>query len=152
MILKSKPDIRERVLERGFRYPSNMELIMLLLGTGTKKYPVEELASKVLDILDSTDVNDLPCELQKISGIGEGKALSIAAALEFGRRRTSHLQAVIKHPTDIIPFVQMYAMKTQEHFLSIVLSGAFEILKINVVSVGTINKTIIHPQIGRAHV
>ena len=32
--MKDKPDIREKVLENGLSYPTNKELINLLLGSG----------------------------------------------------------------------------------------------------------------------
>ena len=41
-----KPDVREKVLEKGLSYPSNKELIMLLLGSGQKGKPVNILADK----------------------------------------------------------------------------------------------------------
>ena len=37
-------------------------------------------------------------------------------------------------------------MQNQEHFLCITLNGGHEILQIRVVSVGTINQTIVHPR------
>lgn len=141
-----KPDIRERVLERGLLYPTDEELVMLILGSGTKKDNVIQLSEKVVNIVDTTRHENLVSELVKLNGIGKCKALSIAAAVEFGRRRNSHLQAKIRCPSDIIPYLQNYAIKSQEHFVTVCLSGAHEILTINVTSVGTLNKTLIHPR------
>lgn len=146
-LLKSlKPDLRERVLSRGLLYPTDEELIMLIIGSGTKEDKVENLAAKIIRTVDTAKTDDLVNQLLKIKGVGNSRALAVAAAVEFGRRRTCHLEAKIRCPNDIIPYVQNYAIKSQEHFITVCLSGAHEILNINVASVGTINKAIIHPR------
>ena len=52
----------------------------------------------------------------------------------------------IKTPEDLIPFVTHYTLTKQEHFLSVMLSGANEIIDIHVASVGTVNYTVVHPR------
>ncbi|QTQ11255.1 DNA repair protein RadC [Treponema parvum] len=141
-----KPNIRELVLKKGFDYPSDKELIMLLLGSGTRGIPVDELSEKIASMLNTINYPDLVPELLKIKGVGTGRALALAAAIELGRRKTRHLKAVIKQPSDIIPFIKHYALEQKEHFLCITLNGAHEIIKIHVTSVGTLNKTLIHPR------
>ena len=141
-----KPDVREKTLEHGISFPFDEELIMLILGSGTKKLPVELMASKIMEILDSSDEDKLVENLLKIKGIGEGKALAIAAAIELGRRRSNHLKAPIRTPQDVIPFVRNYAVSQKEHFLVITLNGGHEIIQIHCVSVGTLNRTLIHPR------
>ena len=144
--MKVKPNIREEVLIKGITYPSNTELIMILLGTGSKKNPVKQLAKKVEEKILQTTSDNLIEELIKLDGIGPSKAVSIAAAIELGRRQNNHSGQQIKKPTDLIPFVQHYSMETQEHFIVITLNGAHEIIKIKTISVGTINRTVVHPR------
>lgn len=146
MEINLKPDLRERVLTRGFTYPTDEELIMMIIGSGTKNIPVEILSQKILNVIDKTDRDKLISELLKIRGVGVSKALAVASAVEFGRRRTCHLEARVKCANDVLPFVQSYAMKMQEHFLTVSLSGAHEIISINVTSVGTVNNAMIHPR------
>ena len=141
-----KPDVREKTLEHGISFPFDEELIMLILGSSTKKLPIELMASKIMEILDSSDEDKLVENLLKIKGIGEGKALAIAAAIELGRRRSNHLKAPIRTPQDVIPFVRNYAVSHKEHFLVITLNGGHEIIQIHCVSVGTLNRTLIHPR------
>jgi DNA repair protein RadC len=64
----------------------------------------------------------------------------------LGRRLNGHLSVQIRGPKDLIPLVQHYAMQPQEHFLSISLNGAHEILQIRVVGVGGLNRTMIQPR------
>lgn len=143
---KVKPNIREKTIKYGLGYPFDVELVMLILGSGTKNVPVEILARKIVACLDASDEKDYVNNLMAIPGIGEGKALSIAAALELGKRRSCHFGALIQTPSDVVPFVKNYAMSSKEHFLAIILNGGHNIIKISVVSIGTVNQTLIHPR------
>lgn len=119
---------------------------MLILGSGTKQVPIETMSEKIIDVLDSSDVNDIVKNLMNIKGVGESKALAVAAALELGRRRSRHLRAPIKTPEDILSFVRNYSVSQKEHFLVVTLNGGHEIIQIHCVSIGTLNKTLIHPR------
>ena len=139
-------DLRERVFARGLSYPSDPELLMLVLGSGTKDLPVEEIAYKMADMIDSVGRENLVDSFLKIPGVGLGKALAVAAALEFGRRRAANINAVVRTPQDLLPFIKQYAYKSAEHFIAVSLSGAHEILGQKVVAVGNGNSAIINPR------
>lgn len=139
-----KLDVREKALEHGLSYLFDEELIMAILGSGTQKMPVEKMALKILDTLNASNKENVVENLLRLEGVGTGKALAIAAALELGRRRNNHLKAPIRNPQDIIPFVRTYTVTMKEHFLVVTLNGGHEIINIHVVSVGTLNKSIIH--------
>lgn len=139
-------DLRERVFARGLAYPSDAELLMLVLGSGTKDLPVEEIAYKMADVIDVSGRDNLVDNFLKIPGVGLGKALAVAAALEFGRRKAANLNAVVDKPEDLLPFIQQYAYKSSEHFITVSLSGAREILSQKVVAVGNSNSAIINPR------
>lgn len=140
---ENKPEIRELTMRNGMSYPSDEELIMLLLGSGTKKTPVERLAKKVAAVVAASNSEHLIENLMRIDGIGQNKALTIAAALEFGRRMNRNPQAVVTTPKDVIPFIQNYAMQPFEHFLCISLNGAREIISIRVVCTGSGNMAVL---------
>ncbi|MBQ9630946.1 MAG: DNA repair protein RadC [Treponema sp.] len=142
----SHPDVREQVLKRGFSYPSDDELVMLILGSGTKDFPIQRLARDVVKKMYTADSKDLVQELASIKGMGMSKSLAIAAAIELGRRRSLHLNAIIRHPSDVVTFVKNYSVLPKEHFICITLNGGHEIIKIRVVTVGTINRTLVHPR------
>ena len=143
---KKKPDVREKALEHGFSFLFDEELIMLILGSGTKQLPVEEMAGRIEAVLDDCDFEETVENLLRVKGVGQGKALAVAAALELGRRRSNHLRAPIKSPYDIVPFLKNYAVSEKEHFLLVTLNGGHEIIQIHVISVGTLNRTLIHPR------
>ena len=141
-----QPNIRELTLLNGISYPDDEELIMLILGKGTKNNPIETLAEKVTKTINSSNEEELIPNLKKIDGMGESRALIIAAALELGRRRRGILRSSINAPKDVIPFLQHYTLMPTEHFITVTVNGAKEILSTRVVSVGTINKALIHPR------
>ena len=143
---KIKPDVREKALEHGFSFLFDEELVMLILGSGTRQMPVELMAERIVGILYDFDAEKVVENLVRLNGVGLGKALAVAAALELGRRRSCHLRAPIKSPTDIVPFVKNYAVCDKEHFLLVTLNGGHEIIQIHVITVGTLNRTLIHPR------
>ena len=81
---KEKPGVREKALSHGMDFPDDIELVMLILGTGTKKMPISTMAKKIVETLDSSNSDQLVQNLVSLQGVGEGKALAIAAALELG--------------------------------------------------------------------
>ena len=144
--MSNKPNIREKTLKYGLGYPVDEELVMLILGTGNRQMPVQTMAKKIVDVLNAGESGDVVERLLKMKGIGQGKALAIAAALELGKRRSCHLGAHIRTPSDLIPFVNHFAMSEKEHFLSVTLNGGHDIIQIHVVAVGTCNRLSVHPR------
>ena len=143
---KTKPDIRELTIERGLGYPSDEELLMLILNKGTRECPVEQLAHKAMKVINTSNPEDLVERLTLIDGIGYAKALALAAAVEIGRRRNCYLKSVITSPLDILPYVKHFSLEQREHFVSIALNGSREIIEEHVVSVGTSKRTMVHPR------
>ena len=144
--MNNKPDIREKALKFGLGYPMDYELVMLILGAGNRQMSVEEMSKKIVDVLDCGNNDDMVERLLKMKGIGQSKALAVAAAIELGKRRTCHLGAHIRSPCDVIPFVNHYAMNGKEHFLAVTLNGGHNIIQIHVVSIGTTNSAVAHPR------
>ncbi|HHU36505.1 MAG TPA: DNA repair protein RadC [Treponema sp.] len=141
-----KPKIREQLKLRGARYLSDYELVALTLRTGTQKMPVIPLAHRVTRVLDTANETLTLQALSALDGMGDTKAGTILAALELGRRYSGILLQKIHNPTDVYPLVQHYADRNQEHFICISLNGAHEVLAVRVVSIGILNKTIVHPR------
>ena len=81
---------REKALQKGVSSLSDTELIAILLRIGNLDETAVQLAQKImkqvsnnLNTLGKLSIN----ELMKFNGVGEAKAISIAAALELGRRK-----------------------------------------------------------------
>lgn len=81
---------REKLMTKGKASLSNAEILAILIGSGTKNQSAVELSKLILDkfennlsLLSKQSIK----ELMQFKGIGEAKAITIAAALELGRRR-----------------------------------------------------------------
>jgi len=137
---------REKLKAGGPASLSDGELLAILLNTGIRGKNVKALAGDLLGLLDRN--KDIPSirEISKLSGIGFAKACSVAAMLEFGRRRYGSFSARIKQPSDIFTLVRHYADRKQERFISLSLNGAHEVLAVRIVTIGLVNKTIVHPR------
>lgn len=81
---------REKLLHKGRSVLSDAELVAILIGSGSRKESAVELAKRILASVNH-NLNELGKlsvkQLMQFKGIGEAKAVSIAAALEIGRRR-----------------------------------------------------------------
>jgi DNA repair protein RadC len=137
---------REKLKTRGPASLSDSELLTVLLNAGIQGKNVRTLAVDLLDLLDRNKEIPSVKEISRLSGIGISKACSVAAMLEFGRRRYGAFSARIKHPSDIFTLVRHYADRKQERFISISLNGAHEALAVRIVTIGLVNKTIVHPR------
>lgn len=81
---------REKMLLKGKLALSDAELVAILLGSGLPGENAVALAQRILASADH-NLHELGRrsvdELQRFRGVGEAKAVAIAAALELGRRR-----------------------------------------------------------------
>jgi len=137
---------REKLQAKGPEALSDLELLAILLGSGTKGSDVLAVAGRILKVLDGRNEKLGAEELQAIEGVGPAKASLIAAALEFARRRIRPEGLRISFPADVLPLIRHYADRRQEHFICVSLNGANEVIAARVVSVGLVNKTQVHPR------
>lgn len=81
---------REKLVLKGSTVLSDAELIAILIGSGSRNESAVELSKRILASVNH-NLNELGKlsvnQLKKFKGIGEAKAVTIAAALEMGRRR-----------------------------------------------------------------
>ncbi|MFZ2900746.1 MAG: DNA repair protein RadC [Saprospiraceae bacterium] len=90
---------REKMKLKGRHQLTDAELLAILLGSGTRSESALGLAQRILRSVEN-DLNELgKCslhDLMRFKGVGQAKGISIAAALELGRRR--HLAEVRRRP------------------------------------------------------
>ena len=141
---ESRP--RERLLREGPESLSDRELLCILLNAGIRGKNVNILAGELLERLDLCGRIPSINDLLGISGLGESKACTVAAMLELGRRRWGQRGKRVKTPADVYDLVRHYADRRQELFLCVSMNGAHEVLAVRVVTVGLVNRTIVHPR------
>lgn len=65
---------------------------------------------------------------------------------QYITERSTNYSIKVKSPSDVVPILKRYRKLKQEAFLCITLNGAHEVIKVRMVSVGILNKAIIHPR------
>jgi DNA repair protein RadC len=81
---------REKLLQKGTASLSDAELLAILISSGTKDKSAVDLGRELLQLANNNlnSLGKLAIEdLKKLHGIGSARAVTIAAALELGRRR-----------------------------------------------------------------
>jgi len=145
---------REKLLLRGSENLSNSELLAILIHNGTNQKTAVDLGKEILK-LGKDNLNELGKltvkELMKIKGIGEAKAITIAAALELGRRRqaaSSLEKASIASSSDMASFLRS-ALKDFRHevFAVVFLNRANKVNHFEIISEGGITGTVADPRI-----
>ncbi len=93
---------REKLLQKGRSILSDAELIAILIGSGSRAESAVELSKRILASVNN-NLNELGKlsvqQLMQFKGIGEAKAVTIAAALEMGRRRRGEVAMKIQKIT-----------------------------------------------------
>ncbi|WP_292377917.1 RadC family protein [Methanosarcina sp. UBA289] len=142
---------RERLIRNGPESLSNAELLGIILRTGSKEENVVSLSNRILSKysikqLSLTNVSRLMQE----NGVGKAKAAQIAAVFELARRLETFVEEPkrkICSPKDV--YTLMYPkMREQkkEKFITLCLDTKNQILKEEVVSIGSLNASIVHPR------
>jgi len=145
---------REKLLNLGPSRLSDTELLAILLNHGTRDKSAIDLGREVMH-LGKNNLNELGKlsvkDLMRIKGIGQAKAIAIAAALEIGRRRQagSYLQKPIMSTSrDLASYLQsLFQDHSREIFAVAFLNQANRINHIETVSEGGITGTIADPRI-----
>lgn len=138
---------RELLFEHGPEYLSDQQLMAIMLGSGSRGNDVMKLSEAVLELYQRNPVELIdPALFCDIEGMGTAKAAQLSAALEFARRRMNPSAKKINSPADAVPLLFHYAACRKEHFLCISLNGAHEVIAVRVVSIGTLNRTLVHPR------
>ncbi len=145
---------REKLLAKGATALSDSELLAILINIGNKNKSAVELAKDVL-LLGKNNLNELGkltvADLVKLKGIGTAKAITIAAALEIGRRRHSSLplsKSIINSSNDLAAYLQT-SLKDfpYEVFAVIYLNRANKINHFEIISKGGLTGTVADPRI-----
>lgn len=139
---------REKLLQQGSRSLSDTELLAILLGSGTVAISAVELSRTIM--------NDAGQSLQQLGkktlkelmihkGIGEAKAITIAAAMELGRRRAMEMPTQVMKITcaqDAFKILQpIIGELPHEEFWILLLDNSNKVLEKHQISKGGITAT-----------
>lgn len=141
---------REKLMDKGRSALSDAEILAILIGSGTRQKSAVQLCQEILRSTEG-NLNQLAKlsvqELMKFKGIGEAKAISIAAALELGRRRVPEdfdKTNAIKSAKDVFNIMRSkFADNEHEEFYMLILSRANKVKFIEQISSGGFSGTAV---------
>jgi len=140
-------------LLRGAQSLTDAELVAILLRTGTKGKSVLEVAQELIQ--KNSNLANLAMQsiesLQKSLGIGKDKAATLVAAFEISRRVESQQKwfsdKKITSPKDVAEiFIPLFRDEVKEKFIVVCLNSANKIICHEIISVGSLNSSIVHPR------
>ncbi|MHB8578461.1 MAG: RadC family protein [Ignavibacteriaceae bacterium] len=144
---------REKLIFRGARNLTDAELLAILLRTGKVGKSVLILAQELLNkhgnlaMLASKSISNLTDTV----GIGKDKAATLQAAFEISRRIQSQSkwfsENKITSPKEVADvFIPLLIDELKEKFIVVCLNSANKIIRYEVISVGNLNSSIVHPR------
>ncbi len=143
---------RERLLKEGPQFLSDIELLAIMLRTGSTDASAVELATALLGYFGGLKqlLGASVEELSAFKGVGPAKVAQVKAALELGRRvamATAWDRPSIKSPENAAALV-MEEMRhlDREHFWALLLNTKNQLLARETISIGTLNSSAIHPR------
>ena len=150
--LKDIPKIdrpRERFLEKGPDALSKSELLAILIGSGIKGKNVKQLSEQIVRKFGNKFLEIAVDDLLAIPGIGKVKALQIASALALVKRFYEELgpkDNIVLSAQDAVSLTSEIRDKKKEYLVCLYLNARNALLKKEVISIGTLDKSIIHPR------
>jgi len=138
---------REKLLSRGPSQLTSSELLAIILRTGTPSMNAVQLATHILKSLGTKHLKDCTLtELMKINGLGVTKAAEIIAVLELGKRLLTEEEHVFLSPQSVIDSFKDLQELKKEHFVAVYLDTKNKEIAREVISIGTLNASLIHPR------
>lgn len=140
---------REKFLKKGKSALTDAELIALLIGSGSRSESAVQLSQRILNSAEH-NLNQLGklsvSDLMRFKGIGEAKAITIAAAMELGRRRKEsdsiQKRKITSSQTAFEEMEDVLADLPHEEFWVLYLNRANEVIQRVNISKGGVSGTI----------
>ena len=138
---------REKLIKYGPEKLSDEELFAILVRTGRKGKNVIELAKEIVKVV-SYDINNINVEkLSKIKGLGPTKSSEIVASFEIGKRYLKDKKrSIILSPKEAWEELFDIRSSKKEHFVALFLDSRNQTIKKEIISIGTINASLVHPR------
>ncbi len=141
---------REKLVQKGRSVLSDAELIAILIGSGSRNESAVKLSKRILASANH-NLNELGKlsikQLMQFKGIGEAKAVTIAAALEIGRRRRGEEAQKITKVTSSKSVYELLQPKLgdlqHEEFWIVYLNNSNKVLQTTQLSKGGITGTLV---------
>ena len=138
---------REKLKAKGVKALSDLELLQALIGSGNALVDVTTISKNVLKLLKENNAEITHEMLSQIQGVGPAKATEILAAFELAHRYlVDSEQPIIDSPEKAVEQLEFIRNKKQEYFVCLTLNGASRLIARRVITIGTLNASLVHPR------
>jgi DNA repair protein RadC len=138
---------REKLKIKGPAALSDFELLQALIGSGNEQADVSTISRRTLKIIQEHGANITYEQLQQVSGLGPARITAILAALELSKRYLIDSERpIIDSPERAVEQLSDIRDKKQEHFVVMTLDGANRLIAKRIVTIGTLNSSLVHPR------
>lgn len=136
------------MISRGAEHVSDIELLAIMLRSGSRHSSVIELSRKILGNKDISGIMQYTYEsLVAVKGVGPVHATTILAMQEIcSRVAEQDVNPVIKSVHDVYTMISSLKRKKREHFLAIYLNARQQLITKHIISIGTLDSSIAHPR------
>lgn len=139
---------KEKLIFSGPKALTNEELLSLMIGVNEESArEVFDYAEEIGESFGTMEVRDF----MQIDGVGETKAASLIAGMELFRRMQSDKSLrcgeKIKDSRQVAEYLMSeFQDEPREHFVAINLNSKLMVLSRNIISIGTVDSTQVHPR------
>jgi DNA repair protein RadC len=143
---------REKLQRLGAATLGDNELVAIVLGQGRANASALDLANTVLVAVGGVEglSRARPEDLTRVAGIGPARSAQVLAAVELGRRtltRGGRHRAQLTTPKSVAELLlPQYGNRSVEQFGVVLLDTKHRVLRTTVVSIGTLDASIVHPR------
>lgn len=137
----------EKLLRYGPEKLDDTELLALILRTGFKGVNVKTLSGRILKEYKKDKDNFTLEKLQAMKGIGATKSAQVLAVIELGKRLLQNKQySLLLNASDVWQRSEDFRGSKREHFVVFFLNVRNQEIKREIVSIGTLNASLVHPR------
>jgi len=145
---------REKLERLGASGLGDNELVALVLGSGSRGRDALELANRLIQhaggLHGLTRVTG--GDLRQVRGVGRARAAQVLAAVELGRRtlvRGGGERPHFASPPQVAHYLlPQYGSGSVEQFGIVMLDSKSRLIRIKLVSTGSLDSTVVHPREG----
>jgi|Deesub1362A_J573_1020465.scaffolds.fasta_scaffold00122_17 DNA repair protein RadC len=140
---------REKLSKHGPEYLKNHELLSIIIGRGTKKEGVLEISKKIIDHYGNLKYtgNINVVKIQKIFDLPFVASCQITAFFELAKRLFSDKGEIyLRNPKEVFEYAKEMSRSKKEIFKGLYLDVKNRLIYEEIISVGTINASLVHPR------
>lgn len=119
--------------------------LLAIVATGSIENSTNH-GNMLLEMLRKTNVQTLAVRLTEETQLKPNERLRITACAELLRRNSKRSAPRISSPQDVYSLCRHLSLTHQEHFISMSLNGAHDVIALRTVTIGLVNRAQTHPR------